>query len=175
MLENPLEQWVNNRGEAVNVELEILSPIPSNLASTTMVGLNNDSGKLAQNTSGRRDEDVTMYSTMKGHLQGQTPTMEKVCENFKDIEMSPTRNLNDSFEGSMHSHYLKEDGGSTQASLEDEDSLNDLGLLEVKGIQEERTLEQSNSQKTKPNVGSRKKRGPKPVSVKLEAVGNDAN
>ena len=59
--------------------------------------------------------------------------------------------------------------------MEDDDLLRDLGLSECLGIQEERSLEQTSSKKKAPNVGSRKKRGPKPIKIKLEAARSDAN
>ena len=89
--------------------------------------------------------------------------------------MSPTRNLTDSFEETMESNNLKEDEDSSQENLEDEDMVHDLGLFECPGIQEERSIEQTSSKKKKPNVGSKKKRGPKSIELKLEMAGNDAS
>lgn len=98
-------------------------------------------------------------------LEGKGDT---IC---KDIEVSPERNLSVSFEEALDSS-----SGMEEMSLPlEEDLLNDLGLSEMPGIQAERSLEQTSSKKQKPNVGSQKKRGPKPVKVKLALAGKDAS
>ena len=89
---------------------------------------------------------------------GQIPLVEEELV-FKDIEVSPGRNLSDSFEETLDSCSGKDE----EESPIDEDPLNDLGLLEKPGIMEERSLEQTSTQKKKPNVGRKGKRGPKPI------------
>ena len=59
--------------------------------------------------------------------------------------------------------------------MDEEDNLNDLGILELKGIMEERTIEQFDSILSKYNMGGKKKRGPKSIKTTLELAGNAAS
>ena len=110
-------------------------------------------------------EEHIMETPLMMQDQGRKTIIEEENQIFKDIEMSPNRNLNESFEETMESGSLKEGEDSSQETLEEEDNLHDLGLFECPGIHEERSIEQTSSKKKRPIVGSRKKRGPEPIKI----------
>lgn len=91
---------------------------------------------------------------------------------FKDIQISPIRNLESSFEG------VKDNGGDfLDLDFEGESSFSqdgddELRLIALAGTQDKRTLEMTLSLQTKAKVGEKKKRGAKSNKAKLETAGN---
>lgn len=116
------------------------------------------------------------------HLQeGKLPftplRIEQIVEEmiFKDIQISPIRNLDASFEGVKDSGgdlILSESKGELSDNLVGED---DMGLLSIGGGSDKRTLEITLAQNAKIKIGESKKRGPKSNRVRLEIAGNVAS
>lgn len=91
---------------------------------------------------------------------------------FKDIQISPIRNLDASFEGVKDSGgnlILSESKRELSDNLEGED---DMGLISIRGVSNRRTLEMTLAQNAKVKTGESKKRGPRSNRVRLEIVGN---
>ena len=75
---------------------------------------------------------------------GQQEKEVKMVDNnitFKEIEVSPIRNLCDSFGKEIESSINVEVGESTFKEMEEADNLNDLGLFDKPGILEDRSME----------------------------------
>lgn len=93
---------------------------------------------------------------------------------FKDIQISPIRNLDASFEGVKDSGgdlILSESEGELSDNPVGED---DMGLLAIGGVSDKRTLEMTLAQNATVKIGESKKRGPKSNRVRLEIAGNAA-
>lgn len=91
---------------------------------------------------------------------------------YKDIQISPIRNLNSSFEKveDNNGNFSRLDYDYGSSGFQDEED--ELGLVAIEGISRRRSLETSLSLQTKAKVGEKKKRGPKSNKFKLELAGN---
>lgn len=129
VMKTPLEQWEINRIESLEKETELQSIKPQENISPSKISLDIENKVNDQHKFCEDREEITRENRLEVQAQSRKTPIEEENRNFKDIEMSPTRNLNDSFEGTMNINSLMEDEGSTQEILEDEDRLNDLGIF----------------------------------------------
>ncbi|GLJ11556.1 hypothetical protein SUGI_0171030 [Cryptomeria japonica] len=146
---------------------------------TTLTNLSPNAMILMEDNIVRPNQEIEAYSEQMQSIgnskktgRGLDPTGEEPI--FKDIQISPIRNLNSAFEG------VEDSGGNFTGSDYDyeslgfQDEVDELGLTTEVGVLENRSLETTLSLQTKAQVGEKKKRGRKSQKFKLELVGNVA-
>lgn len=96
-------------------------------------------------------------------------------EGFKDIQISPILNLESSFEGVKDSSGNMGASELECASQEEEEGVDDLGLMDNTDVLEVRNIEKTLVVNNKPNSGEKKKRGAKSTKMKLALAGSATN